>query len=75
MKSHQVAVLWEGLSPNHLLTSLALMFIPVIPGLPSVLNSSLGKLLSKPLTLGLATKLALFHSSGLDSDLVTGAME
>lgn len=51
------------------------MFIPVIPGLPSVLNSSLGKLLSKLLTLGLAAKLALLHSSGLDSDLVTGAME
>ena len=75
MKSCQLAVILDGLSPNHLLTSLAPTFIPVIPGLPSVLHSSLGKLLSKPFTLGLGTKLAVFHSSGLDSDLVTGATE
>lgn len=75
MKSCQLAVIWEGLSPNHLLTSLAPTFIPVISGLLSVLNSSLGKLRSKPFTRGLGTKLAIFHSSGLDSDLVTGAME
>lgn len=63
-------MIWEGLPSNHPLTSLAPPLIPVTPVLLPLFKYFRGKLINKPIALGLGTKLAFFQSSELDCDVL-----